>query len=137
MSVLRLSVANRLDALEPARLAVVQWLARAQPSARQLNRIEVVLEEVLVNAMRYGFPHGGEYAIALAVQIDGDDIVLRFEDDGIAFDPSRPREQTHPATLDEAQTGGRGLILIQRFCRGVDYVRDGAINRLTLRIARN
>lgn len=136
MSTLALSVANRLDALEPARQALVEWLAPARLSARTLNRIEVVLEEVLVNALRHGLPQGGEHAVALEARLDGDDIVLRFEDDGIAFDPSRPRAQPHPASLDQAQPGGRGLILIQRFCRSVDYRRDGATNRLTLRIAR-
>jgi anti-sigma regulatory factor (Ser/Thr protein kinase) len=133
---LRLSLNNERSALEPARLAVLQFLSPWALSAQVIYRVELVLEEVLVNAVSYAFPDGGVHAIELAVEIHPDGVVLRFEDDGVAFDPLQAPDPPEPTTIDVAKPGGRGLMLVRKFAKGLAYQRSPDRNRFTVVIAR-
>ena len=134
---LRLRLANRLDALEPARQAVEAFLARAELSPKVIYRLELVLEETFMNLLWHAFKDGAEHTIELAVHLQPDAVVLQFEDDGIAFDPAQATEPARPASIEDAPVGGRGLALVRRAARSVAYSRDGGRNRLSVVVARD
>jgi anti-sigma regulatory factor (Ser/Thr protein kinase) len=133
---LRLTLANRLDALEPARQAVLAYLAPAEPSPQLLFKLELVLEETFMNLLWHAFKDGAEHGIELTVQLTPDAVVLEFGDDGIAFDPTRAAEPAQPGSLLEAPTGGRGLMLVRRATASMVYARHEGRNRLRLAVAR-
>ena len=76
---LRLQLASDRTALEPARLAVLDFLAPFSPSARTVYAIELVLEEVLTNEIKYAFDDHAEHPIDLTVRLEPDALqTLRF-----------------------------------------------------------
>lgn len=134
---LSLTLKNRREGLDAARRTVIEFLASHEPSPRLLFNIELILEETLMNVIWHAYADGAEHRISLSVRVEDDDIVMRFEDDGIPFDPLRARTPTLPTSIDEAVPGGLGLMLVRKFSKAVDYERDGHRNCLTLRVARH
>ena len=134
---LQLLVGNRLAALEPARLAVREFLSPHELGARTIYGVELVLEEILVNAIAYAFPAGGEHAIEVTIEVRPDMLQLRFEDQGPAFDPLHAPVPAAPTALTQAQPGGRGLLLVRKFARTAEYRRSHGRNQLTIGLARD
>jgi anti-sigma regulatory factor (Ser/Thr protein kinase) len=98
-------------------------------------RCELVFEEVVTNVIRHG--HGDESARSVRVALDGrnEKIVVRFEDDGLPFDPTKPalgeRKPDHASS-----GGGHGLLLIRTAAQSLEYERTvDERNRLTVTIA--
>ena len=132
---LRLALRSELEEIGRARLALLQFLAPAKLSDRTIYRVELVLEEVLGNIVRYAFTEPSHSAIDLAVTLAAGDVVLRFEDSGKPFDPLGVPEPSRPADIATAQAGGWGVSLVRKFADGLDYQRRDGRNRLEVRIA--
>jgi len=132
---LRLTVPNGLAALEPARQAVHRFLAGRVPSQRALYRLDLVLEESLVNRTWHAHPLGVEHATQVQVDLGSETLVLRFEDDGMAFDPTLAPEPGTPDDLAHAPSGGRGLMLTRKAALQWTYERQGSTNILTVVLA--
>ncbi len=136
-SALALTLKNRRDAVEEARQAVDRLLAPHDPSAKLLFNVELILEEALMNLIWHAFPDGTEHPIRLSVQVEPDDIVMRFEDDGVPFNPLTAPAPKLPTSIDDAVPGGLGLMLVRKSSRSVDYERLAGRNCMTVRVARN
>jgi serine/threonine-protein kinase RsbW len=132
---LSLSVPNERSAAEPARLAVMAFLAPWHFSERLAYRVELVLEEVLVNAMAYAFPAGSPDVIELQVEVHPDAVVLHFQDEGVPFDPESVPEPPMPTRLADASPGGRGLMLVRKVARQLAYHRSNGRNHLRIEVA--
>ena len=133
---LHLTLANRLDALEPARQAMVACLAPAALHPKVLFKLELVLEEIFMNLLWHAFRDAAEHTIELTVHLHPDEVALSFEDDGIAFDPTQAAEPPFPASLLDAPIGGRGLKLLRRTASSLSYERREDRNRLRVAVAR-
>ncbi|HEY6868993.1 MAG TPA: ATP-binding protein [Novosphingobium sp.] len=121
-----------LASVEEARLALQDFLRGSDIAERVLNRIEVVLEEVVSNVVRHG--HGAD-RITLQAECTGGALHLTVGDNGPAFDPLATAEPAPFTTLGEATIGGQGIPLIKRLTQSAHYARDGAFNRLDLAFA--
>jgi anti-sigma regulatory factor (Ser/Thr protein kinase) len=104
---------------------------------RQGRQLGLHSEEILVNAIAYAFPSGGNHAVELTVEVRADGLLLRFEDDGVAFDPLRAIAPAAPKAIDQAAPGGRGLLLVQKFARSTSYQRGEGRNQLVIGLARD
>jgi serine/threonine-protein kinase RsbW len=100
-------------------------------SARHRHDIQLVFDEVVTNIVNHGRPPGDIDAVIRF----GDETILVFEDDGVAFDP---RSQPAPAAATrraDLRIGGLGLVIVRDLCTRVDYERTAdQRNRLTLSI---
>jgi serine/threonine-protein kinase RsbW len=126
--------------------ATLGAFAEAFPRLRQLladwkidtgpaYRCQLVFEEVSVNIVKHAYRDERPHEILLTVAREPDAIVLRFEDDGIPFDPTRIPVVQSPAP-PESSIGGRGLLLVGRMAHSLHYERTPqSTNRLTVRIA--
>ena len=70
------------------------------------------------------------------MQVDADDVVMRFEDDGVPFDPLQAEPPVVPTSIDDAVPGGLGLMLVRKCALSVTYQRVDGNNFLTVRVAR-
>lgn len=111
-----------------ARQRVLDHLGREpgfSASARSVYAVELVLEEWLTNAFR----HGGARQVQLRAGRDGAaGLLLQFEDDGTPFDATAQVLAERPASLDEAEPGGLGLLLIQRYASRWQHSREAGRN---------
>ena len=96
-------------------------------------RIELVFEEIVANIVRHGAPKGGAKDVRVTFDVQGDSILLTFDDDGSPYDP-RTRGDPPPAkSLEEVGIGGRGLLMVRRASSAIDYCRTAdQRNRLTV-----
>ena len=138
---LRLRLAKDLSALEPARQAVLDFLLPSAPSARAVYAVELVLEEMLSNQIKYAFSEGHEPSagaepmIELTVWTEPGAVMLQFEDNGVAFDPLQAAAPVAPTSIDVAPVGGLGVVLVRKFVSSATYQRREDRNRLTLGVA--
>ena len=100
-------------------------------------KLELVLEETLMNLVWHAFKDGGRHLFDVTVQVQSDAVSLCFEDDGVPFDPLGVAPPNLPTSIDQATPGGLGLMLVRKTARSVAYERVDGRNRLTIGIAIN
>ena len=129
---LRLTLPPDASAIETARAAVLRHVAAHALGARTTYALEVVLEEVLMNVAMHAYRDGQPVPTELEVRIEDDDIVLRFSDAGVAFDPLQAPPTRQRTDLAHTEPGGLGLDMVRRRARRLDYERAAGRNRLTV-----
>ena len=133
---LRLAVPNELAAIEATRLRVHAFLGEHTLPARWVQRLELVLEEMLMNRLMHAHPEGGRHSTELSVRWAADALVLCFEDDGLPFNPLAAEPRVPPTSLQDATPGGYGLMLIRKAASACSYERIDGRNRCTVQLAR-
>ncbi len=123
-----LRLPNRMASLEQARLAVIDYLRGFDVGAGPINRIEVVLEELVSNVARHA---KRATSITVEANIGDQGVILSVADDGEAFNPLDKPDPAPFTTLENAQLGGQGIPLIKRLTQQVRYDRKGQSNCVT------
>ena len=130
-----LNLANEPAAIEESRMAVVAVLEPLGIVARTMNRVEVVLEELISNVIRHGRDVN---SIMVAAGYQAGSIDLVVEDDGAAFDPLAKPDPEPFTSLADAPLGGLGIALVRRLTCAARYDRVGtgaaARNRVSVSI---
>jgi serine/threonine-protein kinase RsbW len=131
-----LNLLNEPQAIQESRHAVAAFLQPLGVVAESMNRVEVVLEELLSNLVRHGKDVS---SIMIAAGYRRGSVDLVVEDDGATFDPLAKPEPDPFTTLAEAPLGGLGIPLVRRLTSAADYERVGtgpsARNRVSVTIA--
>jgi anti-sigma regulatory factor (Ser/Thr protein kinase) len=126
----------RADLGELARLA--DWIRglseRHELSAQVAFHLDFCLTELVTNVINYAYPGGAAPADAVAVRFlrAPTEVVLEIEDHGVAFDPLAHAPGPLPTSLEDAQVGGLGLLLVRKFAGELRYRREGERNFLRL-----
>ncbi|HVI54594.1 MAG TPA: ATP-binding protein [Luteibacter sp.] len=130
---MRLRIPNRLEdvflALDRAELA----LDRAAIDHACRADVRLVLEELLVNTVRHGYPDGREGQIDIHLEIRPDIVRLELRDDAEAFDPLQHVPPDLPGDLADREIGGLGLHLARNIASEFEYARDTHGNRVVIR----
>ena len=119
-------IALNADFTELPRLAA--WteaaLAELRPDDRTAYALQLCIEELVANVVLHGRRAAGPITITLRLEMAP--LRLTIEDDAQGFDPTA-------TTMPDAETvGGRGLLLVRRFCREWRYARRDGRNVLEL-----
>lgn len=126
---------NSPAAIQQSRTAAIKFLEPMGIFARTMNRVEVVLEELVSNVVRHG---KGVTSMTVAAGYRGGVVELVIEDDGAEFDPFTVPEPDPFTTLAEAPLGGLGIQLVRKLSASARYDRIGsgadARNRVSVRI---
>lgn len=130
-----LQLPNDAAALEPARRALLEFLAPHAPSVQAVYALELVLEEVLTNQIKYANADAAGPQNSLTVTLEPGLVLLQFVDSGVAFDPLQAPDPKLPSSIDEARVGGLGLMLVRHFAKSAHYERVDGRNRLTIGVA--
>ena len=103
--------------LPKTRQAVAGYLEEMVTSPDTLHDVVLALGEACANVLRHAFPDGvGQYIVRAG--IDGDEVVVAVEDQGVGFDPERLRA----AWVEPEATSGRGLAIIREVMTEVEVV---------------
>ena len=121
-----------LAELGQTRERVRAHLERAGADEAALYAVDLALEELAGNTIRYGKAR----TIRVEVAIDPTTVRLSIVDDGLAFDPTRHPEPARARSLADAPIGGRGISLVRRFARAMRYRRESDENRLEVDVPR-
>jgi phosphoserine phosphatase RsbU/P len=131
---MHLAIANRLDDVFTALDRADDLLCQAQLATPLREDIRLVLEELLVNTVHYGYPDGRHGRIDMHLRIGSDAVIVELCDDG---DPYDPLEQPSPVLsgdhADREESGGYGVHLVRTITSEVRYARDARGNHIVLR----
>lgn len=95
-------------------------LVRKKVSPKSIRQMLIASDEICSNICRYS----GAKEIIIRCYIAGEDAVLSFEDDGIAFDPLKKEAANVGAPLEERKEGGLGIHMVRKMMDEVNYEYD-------------
>lgn len=98
------------------------------------QKVELALDEILINIIKYGYPDKKTHEIEIYLDvIDRETWIIQIIDDGIPFDPT---EKTEPASisldLEDRPLGGLGIFLVKSLFNEVEYHREASQNILKI-----
>jgi serine/threonine-protein kinase RsbW len=99
---------------------------------RTLYAVNLALDELVTNAILYGYDSSEGQQILVRVETDGSRLVAKVEDGGREFDPLAHPMPDLNAPLEERQLGGLGVHLVRSLMDQVEYRREGTKNVLTI-----
>ena len=99
----------------------------------EASRILILLEELLTNLMKYGYPDRAEPGQAeIVLALNGSRMEIEFIDDGCAFDPFAGPPPNLDEPLEARQVGGLGLHLLRSLTDEARYERRNDTNVIRL-----
>lgn len=127
-----------IGGLEIARLQARQFLENNAVDEHTVAGVELIIEEAVTNTLRYGYEvtDAEEHMVELDLQIEPHEVRLLIVDDAKPFDPMDTDAILLPETLDDAQVGGLGLLMIRNTASSMAYERRDGFNRFLLTVAR-
>ncbi len=118
--------------LETIRSLVASQTAPLNPSPHALGRLQVVVDEVFSNMVRYASSHSDR--VAFCCELMGQEAVLRFRDRGAPFDPLSQPLPDISLPSGQREAGGLGLLMIQKLSDYAAYTCEDGENRLLIRM---
>jgi serine/threonine-protein kinase RsbW len=132
-----------LSLVLPARLDNLRTFVEATKEAAlttglppdKIFRLEVALEEALVNIMHYAYEDGVGEIQVVCRPYDRGLFVIEITDTGRPFDISAVSPPDLVSGVDERRIGGLGIHLMKTLMDEVSYRREGEKNILVLGIS--
>ena len=108
----------------------------AKFSAEDLNRLDLVIEEIAVNVCRYAYRDTDERPLKLDVEVSGQgEIQVCVADRGVPFSLDMAPVPNLNAALRDRPIGGLGVFLVNHLALDISYRRAGGWNFLGFRFA--
>jgi len=115
---------------------VVQGAKDAECSEEKLWKLELALEEAVVNVIRYTYPEGKAGTIQVGYRPEANGwFCVRICDAGQAFDPLSVGPPLLTPKIEERPIGGLGIFFIKLMADEIGYRRENDMNHLTLRFS--
>jgi anti-sigma regulatory factor (Ser/Thr protein kinase) len=126
-------VANDISELDRLHRSVCQFCKEHGLSSEIEGDLNLALEEIVVNVIRYGHPEGGKHEILVWLSLEQDCIVATVEDDGVPFNPLEAPEPDLDSPIETRQIGGLGIHLVKHITDNLEYRSSEGRNRLVIR----
>jgi serine/threonine-protein kinase RsbW len=135
----RLTVRADSSAMRQVDDFVAAFISEQGIAADEAARILILLEELLTNLIKYGYPDRAEPGQAeIVLELNGSRLEIEFIDDGCAFDPFAVAPPDLDEPLEARPVGGLGLHILRSLTDDSRYERRNETNviRLSRTVAR-
>jgi sigma-B regulation protein RsbU (phosphoserine phosphatase) len=95
-------------------------------------QLEVALDEIVSNVIKYAWPEGGVHDIEIRITARDDKVEVEIVDDGRMFDPRDAPKRDKPVPGERPPPGGVGVQMTRQLVDHVGYARIGNRNHTTL-----
>lgn len=123
---------NDLSEIAIVRDALDALGAELRVPARALMQLQVALDEIVSNIVKYSWPDGGKHELLVQIAVNETGVYLDIFDDGQPFDP---RGVPEPAAAPQGQRprpGGVGIHMIKKLVDHFDYERIDGRNHTSM-----
>jgi len=96
--------------------------------AKKLFAIQLILEELVTNIIKYGGGDGKKEMIEVSLSLIGEDVRLVIRDNSGAFDPLRSILPDVSLPAEERNIGGLGLFLVRKKVKSLLYENKDGFN---------
>lgn len=120
--------------LRPMLLYIEEYALEVGFSPKDIHKIQLASEEVLVNVINYAYPEQkspGDVEIACRVK-KGESLVIVVKDKGVFFNPLKAEEVDINMPLEKRSIGGLGIFFFLKSMDKFRYSRDNDCNVLTI-----
>jgi anti-sigma regulatory factor (Ser/Thr protein kinase) len=111
---------------------------QAHCSPGQRARVQLVIEELFSNTVKYGRRDAAQVSVTVSVEFGREEsMTVRYEDDAPkhdAFDQSGIEDELN-LSITKRRVGGLGILLIRELGKDVQYEWSGGRNRVTFSVA--
>jgi sigma-B regulation protein RsbU (phosphoserine phosphatase) len=134
---LELVLDNKTGEIERANELFNLFALEHRLDQRIRRKINVALDDLLTNVIRYAYPQGGDHLIEVRIELDKEGIRIQIQDDGMPFDPFDEVEPDTELSLEDRDVGGLGIHLVEQMMDQVMYQRvdDKNVVQLFLQLA--
>ena len=131
---LTLAVEASLDQLTNLQERVAAFGESENWPADMMFQMELVLEEICVNVVNYGFEDDGDgHRIEVRIESEPDTLKMEVVDNGRAFDPlTETPEPDLDSEVGERRVGGLGVFLVKQYMDELRYERVDGRNHLKM-----
>ncbi len=129
---LKIKLPARIESLGEFIQSVSSLAERLRFSQESIQKIQLALEETLVNIFHYAFPDGTGEVTVTCRQEDEKRFVIEIEDAGRPFNVLSSTEPDTQSDITDRPIGGLGIFLIKKMMDEVQYRREDKKNILTL-----
>jgi len=130
MGMLRVSVANDVREVRRINNALGDFLAEEGVPGRTIHHVRLVVEELVVNVVRYAYGDQATHKIGVDVRTEPRRVVVTVEDDGRPFNPNDVPAPQLRESLEARRVGGLGIHLVKKLSRELTYTRENDRNRV-------
>jgi len=134
MGLLRVSLANNVGEIRRINAALADFLGEEGVPDRVVGRVRLVVEELVVNAIRYGFEGAAAHSINVELKTEPRRVIVNIDDDGRPFDPNHAPAPPLHEPWQTRPTGGLGIYLVKNMSSDLNYTRDGERNRVRVTV---
>ena len=129
---LEISVTNDLRGISSAAARIDAFCTAHELASGISFDVTLAVDELVTNAIGYGYDDDGEHRIDIALRPEGDTLTVEIADDGKAFDPLQAPEPDMSAPAEKRARGGLGIFLVRRTMDTVACRREDGRNVVTL-----
>lgn len=137
MSSVETSILNKIRDLARIPDLVSQFAEAQGLSEDEVFSINVALDEMLSNIIKYGYTDDAIHEIQIRLSVAGPVLAVEIEDDGQPFDPCAAAPVDVDAPLEERKVGGLGIHIVRKLMSEVGYARVNGRNRLVMKMLLN
>jgi anti-sigma regulatory factor (Ser/Thr protein kinase) len=127
----RLNLPASVESVALFRNFVRSGAVTAEVPADELEKLDLVLEEILMNIARYAYPSGNGAAEVAFAPAGAGKLYVEISDWGNAFNPLDVEPPDFSRGLAERPIGGLGVFLVRSLVSDIAYRREGDRNVLS------
>ena len=125
-----------LESIQKIQDFVEENLRGKKSDRSKLFKINILIEEIVVNIVNYAFNNTAEGVINIEIDISGDKMFFKISDNGIPFNPLKAKEPDISASLEDRKVGGLGIFFVKQIAKDISYSYQNSKNCISLIIER-
>jgi anti-sigma regulatory factor (Ser/Thr protein kinase) len=124
-------IRNDMAELADLRDSLEQIGAELGVPGKPLMQLQVALDEIASNVIKYGWPDDGNHKLFVRITGRRGRIKIEIVDDGREFDP-RDAPAPEPPPAGRRRPGGLGIHMVKQLVDRLEYERVGGRNRTVM-----
>jgi serine/threonine-protein kinase RsbW len=127
-----LDLGSRFENIELVQVVLKDTLDQLGIEEDARHWIDVAVREAVANAIKHGNAQNPDKQVHIDLLLEGDQLVIRIEDEGEGFDPSSVQDPLAPENI--LRPNGRGIFYMKNFMDDIHYdLRPGGGTVVTMR----
>ena len=127
-----LAIGSRFENIELVQVVLRDCLERLGMEEDARSWVDLAVREALANAIKHGNEQNPTKQVHVDLVAEGEDLVIRVEDEGMGFDPGRLVDPLAPE--NRLRPNGRGIFYMKSFMDQIEYgAGPGGGTMVTLR----
>jgi serine/threonine-protein kinase RsbW len=114
-----LAIGSRFENIELVHVVLKDRMQQLGIDKDTQHSVELAMREALANAIKHGNQQNPAKQVHVDLMVEGDELVIRVEDEGVGFDPGQVRDPLAPENL--LNRNGRGILFMNKFMDNIHY----------------